>query len=84
MAVDPVRHVVAPRFLGGLIAVPLLAAISQLRRHLWRAADRRDHDAHRARHLLVADASAVALRDVNEGLIKSVVFGAACSLIAVL
>jgi hypothetical protein len=24
MAVDPVRHVVAPRFLGGLIAVPLL------------------------------------------------------------
>src|SRR3984957_1485842 len=27
MAVDPVRHVVAPRFLGGVIAMPLLTAI---------------------------------------------------------
>src|SRR6185436_6501415 len=27
MAVDPVRHVVAPRFLGGFIAMPLLAAM---------------------------------------------------------
>src|SRR6202044_798263 len=27
MAVDPVRHVVAPRFLGGFIAMPLLTAI---------------------------------------------------------
>ncbi len=27
MAVDPVRYVVAPRFLGGLIAMPLLTAI---------------------------------------------------------
>ena len=27
MAVDPMRRVVAPRFLGGIIAMPLLAAI---------------------------------------------------------
>ena len=27
MAVDPMRYVVAPRFLGGVIAMPLLAAI---------------------------------------------------------
>ena len=27
MAVDPLRYVVAPRFLGGVIAMPLLAAI---------------------------------------------------------
>src|SRR6202008_663461 len=27
MAVDPLRYVAAPRFLGGLIAMPLLAAI---------------------------------------------------------
>jgi ABC transport permease subunit len=26
MAVDPLRHVIAPRFLGGIIAMPLLAA----------------------------------------------------------
>jgi len=27
MAVDPLRYVAAPRFLGGVIAMPLLAAI---------------------------------------------------------
>ena len=27
MAVDPLRYVAAPRFIGGLIAMPLLAAI---------------------------------------------------------
>jgi phospholipid/cholesterol/gamma-HCH transport system permease protein len=27
MAVDPLRHVVAPRFLGGVIAMPLLVAV---------------------------------------------------------
>ena len=27
MAVDPMRYVAAPRFLGGVIAMPLLAAI---------------------------------------------------------
>src|SRR2546429_346146 len=27
MAVDPIKRVVAPRFLGGVIAMPLLAAI---------------------------------------------------------
>ena len=27
MAVDPMRYVVAPRFLGGVVAMPLLAAM---------------------------------------------------------
>ena len=35
MAVDPVRRVVAPRFLGGLIAMPLLTA--HLRRSVFMA-----------------------------------------------
>jgi len=30
MAVDPLRHVAAPRFLGGVVAMPLLTAIFSL------------------------------------------------------
>ena len=30
MAVDPLRYVAAPRFLGGIVAMPLLAAIFSL------------------------------------------------------
>ena len=33
MAVDPMRYVVAPRFLGGVIAMPLLAAMFNVDRH---------------------------------------------------
>jgi phospholipid/cholesterol/gamma-HCH transport system permease protein len=83
MAVDPVRYVVAPRFLGGFIAVPLLTAIFNC------------IGIYGAQLIGVAMMgiqpgtfwsqmqNAVGLRDVNEGLIKSVVFGAACSLLAV-
>jgi phospholipid/cholesterol/gamma-HCH transport system permease protein len=83
MAVDPVRHVVAPRFLGGFVAVPLLTAIFNC------------IGIYGAQLIGVAMMgiqpgtfwsqmqNAVGLRDVNEGLIKSVVFGAACSLLAV-
>jgi phospholipid/cholesterol/gamma-HCH transport system permease protein len=83
MAVDPVRRVVAPRFLGGIIAVPLLTAIFDIV-GLFGA------------HLVGVGMmgvesgafwsqmqSAVEMRDVNEGLIKSVAFGVACSLMAV-
>ena len=56
MAVDPVRHVVAPRFLGGIHRDAAAGGDLQLHRHLWRAAGRRDHDGHPARHLLVTDA----------------------------
>jgi phospholipid/cholesterol/gamma-HCH transport system permease protein len=83
MAVDPVRYVVAPRFLGGLIAVPLLAAIfncigiygAQLIGVSMMGIQPGTYWSQMQ--------NAVGMRDVNEGLIKSVVFGAACSLLAV-
>ena len=48
MAVDPLRYVAAPRFLGGVIAMPLLAAIFSVDRPLRRAADRRTADGRRS------------------------------------
>jgi len=83
MAVDPVRRVVAPRFIGGVIAVPLLTAIFDvvglLGAHLVGVG------------LMGVESgsfwsqmqSAVEMDDINEGLIKSVCFGVACSLMAV-
>jgi phospholipid/cholesterol/gamma-HCH transport system permease protein len=83
MAVDPVRRVVAPRFIGGVVAVPLLTAIFDvvglLGAHLVGVG------------LMGVESgsfwsqmqSAVEFKDVNEGLIKSLCFGLACSLVAV-
>jgi phospholipid/cholesterol/gamma-HCH transport system permease protein len=83
MAVDPVKRVVVPRFLGGVIAMPLLAAIFSL------------VGLYGAQlvgvQIMGVDSGSfwsqmragVALRDVNEGVAKSIVFGVACSLIAV-
>jgi ABC transport permease subunit len=55
MAVDPLRYVVAPRFLGGIIAMPCWlprSASSAVRR----AAHRRTADGRRRGRVLVADA----------------------------
>lgn len=83
MAVNPVQRVLVPRFLGGVIAMPFLAAIFSmvglLGTHLV------------AVELLSVDVGAfwqqmqitVDLEDINEGILKSVVFGVAASLIAV-
>ena len=83
MATDPVRRVLVPRFLGGVIAMPLLAAvfsmIGLLGAHLV------------AVGLFSVDAGAfwqqmqstLDMGDVWEGIIKSVVFGFVASLIAV-
>lgn len=83
MAVDPMSYVAAPRFLGGLIAMPLLVAIFNV------------IGLYGAQligvQLLGVDSgtfwsqmqSAVVMRDVTEGIVKSVVFGAVISLIAV-
>ena len=83
MAVDPLRYVAAPRFLGGVIAMPLLAAVFSV------------IGLYGAQligvHLMGVDRgafwsqmqSAVDLKDVVEGVTKSVVFGFACSLVAV-
>ncbi|MBV8910272.1 MAG: lipid asymmetry maintenance ABC transporter permease subunit MlaE [Gammaproteobacteria bacterium] len=83
MAVDPLRYVAAPRFLGGVIAMPLLTAIfsviglfgAQLIGVQLMGVDKGV--------FWSQTQGAVALHDVNEGLVKSLVFGTACSLIAV-
>lgn len=83
MAVNPVRRVLVPRFLGGVIAMPLLAAIFSaiglFGAHLVGV------------ELFQVDVGSfwqqiqltVEWEDVREGIIKSVVFGIAASLIAV-
>ena len=83
MAVDPLRYVAAPRFLGGVIAMPLLAGIfsviglygAQLIGVVLMGVDRGVFWSQMQ--------DSVGLRDVMEGLVKSLVFGVACSLIAV-
>jgi len=83
MAVNPVGRVLVPRFLGGVISMPLLtavfSAIGLLGAHLV------------AVNLLGVDVgafwqqmqNALDFEDVNEGIIKSVVFGVVASHIAV-
>jgi phospholipid/cholesterol/gamma-HCH transport system permease protein len=83
MAVDPVRYVVAPRFLGGVIAMPLLTGIfdcigiygTQLIGVVMMRIP--------AGTFWSQTVKAVELRDIREGFIKSIVFGVACSLVAV-
>ncbi len=83
MAVDPVHRVVVPRFLGGLIAVPLLVAIFDViglyGAHLI-AVQQMGID---AGSFWGQTQGAVKLDDVYEGIFKGLVFGLACSLIAV-
>lgn len=83
MAVDPIRRVVAPRFLGGVIAMPLLTMIFvsigifgvQLIGVQQLGVD--------AAAFWSQMRSSVGVDDVMEGVIKGCVFGVACSLIAV-
>jgi phospholipid/cholesterol/gamma-HCH transport system permease protein len=83
MAVDPVRRVCAPRFLGGVIAMPLLAAIfsmigiygAELVGVTLMGVD--------SGQFWSQMRSAVELRDVMEGVTKSIAFGIAASAIAV-
>jgi len=83
MAVDPIQHVVVPRFLGGVIAMPLLAAIfSMIGIYGGQLI---------GVQIMHVDAgsfwsqmrASVGLRDISEGIVKSLIFGVACSLIAV-
>ena len=83
MAVDPMRRIVLPRFLGGAISVPLLTAVFiavglfgvQLVGVQFLGVDQGSFWSQMR--------GAVELGDVTEGLIKGAVFGVACSLIAV-
>ena len=83
MAVDPVQRVLAPRFLGGLIAMPLLAAVFSAVGILggWLVGV----------VLIGVDAGAFwsqmqggvdAVKDVGNGVIKSVVFGLTVTFVA--
>ena len=83
MAINPVRRVLVPRFLGGVISMPLLAAVFSMiglfGAHVVGV------------NLLGVDAGAfwqqiqntLTLEDVYEGIIKSFVFGISASLFAV-
>lgn len=83
MAVDPIRRVVAPRFIGGVIAMPLLTIIFiavgifgvQLQGVQQFGVD--------AASFWSQMRSSVGLDDISEGVIKGCVFGVACSLVAV-
>jgi phospholipid/cholesterol/gamma-HCH transport system permease protein len=83
MAVDPMKRVVLPRFLGGVISMPLLTAIFvmvsifgvQLIGVQYFGIDRGQFWSEMR--------SYVELSDVREGIIKGLVFGVACSFIAV-
>jgi phospholipid/cholesterol/gamma-HCH transport system permease protein len=85
MAVDPVKRVLAPRFLGGLIAMPLLAAVFSAVGIMggWVVGVA----------LIGVDAGAFwsqmqggvdVWRDVGNGVIKSVVFGITVTFVALL
>jgi phospholipid/cholesterol/gamma-HCH transport system permease protein len=83
MAVDPIKRVVVPRFLGGVIAMPLLAAIFSL------------IGLYGAQligvQIMGVDSgsfwsqmrASVDFDDIKQGIVKSMIFGVACSLIAV-
>ena len=83
MAVDPIRRVVVPRFLGGVIAMPLLAAIFSLI-GIYGAQLVGVQMMHVDSGSFWSQMRAsIDLADINEGIVKSCVFGVACSLIAV-
>ena len=83
MAVDPVLRVAVPRFLGGMISLPLLAMIFigiglygvQLVAVQQLGVD--------AASFWSQMRAAVSVDDVTDGVVKSCVFGLTCSLIAV-
>jgi phospholipid/cholesterol/gamma-HCH transport system permease protein len=83
MAVDPLRYVAVPRFLGGVIAVPLLTAIftsiGLLGAHLVAVEQLGvDVGAYWQQLQNVVDGP-----DIHEGITKSIVFGFVASLVAV-
>jgi phospholipid/cholesterol/gamma-HCH transport system permease protein len=83
MAVDPLRRVVAPRFLGGIIALPLLTAVFNCIGIYGAQLVGVGLMGVESGSFWSQMQSAVDSGDVNEGLVKSLVFGVACSLMAV-
>jgi phospholipid/cholesterol/gamma-HCH transport system permease protein len=83
MAVDPMRNVVAPRFLGGVIAMPLLVAIFNIMGIFGTQLIGVSVMGVDAGTFWSQMQNQISVGDVNEGIVKSVVFGIACTLIAV-
>jgi phospholipid/cholesterol/gamma-HCH transport system permease protein len=83
MAVDPMRRVVAPRFIGGLIAVPLLTTIFiSIGIYGVQLVGVQQLGVDSAAFWSQMRAS-VGLDDIVEGVVKGCVFGVTCSLVAV-
>ncbi len=83
MAIDPIRRIIAPRFLGGVISVPFLTAVFNCVGILgaWFigvSVMGVDNGAFWSQMQEYVDPA-----DISEGVIKSLVFGVAASLIAV-
>ena len=83
MAVDPVQRVVAPRFLAGIIAMPLLVAIFNVIGLFGAQLIGVGLVGVESGSFWSQMQDKVELRDITEGLIKSLCFGVACSLMAV-
>lgn len=83
MAVDPIRRVVAPRFIGGVIALPLLTVIFVSIGIFGVQLIGVQQLGVEAAAFWSQMRSSVGVDDVMEGIIKGCVFGVACSLIAV-
>jgi phospholipid/cholesterol/gamma-HCH transport system permease protein len=83
MAVDPIRRVVAPRFIAGIIALPLLTAIFNCIGIFGAQLVGVGQMGVESGAFWSQMQSQVDLSDVNQGLIKSVCFGIACNLMAV-
>jgi phospholipid/cholesterol/gamma-HCH transport system permease protein len=83
MAVDPVQRVVLPRFLGGVIAMPCLTVIFIAIGIFGVELVGVEQVGVDSGSFWSQMRSAVELNDIGEGLLKGVVFGIACSLIAV-
>jgi phospholipid/cholesterol/gamma-HCH transport system permease protein len=83
MAVDPIKRVVAPRFLGGVIVMPLLAAVFSLIGIFGAQLIGVQIMGVDSGSFWSQMRAGVDLADIDEGLVKSCIFGVACSLIAV-
>ena len=83
MAVDPMRYVAAPRFLGGIIAMPLLVAIFEIVGLFGAHLVGVQQMGVNAGTFWSQTQAAVHLDDVSEGIVKSLAFGLTCTLIAV-
>jgi phospholipid/cholesterol/gamma-HCH transport system permease protein len=83
MAIDPIQRIVAPRFIGGAISVPLLTAVFNAIGIPRRLVHRRIHHGRGRWRLLVPDAGVCRSIRYWRRRAKSVVFGITASLIAV-